>query len=308
MDSNEYLQLLKEGNRAKLFSFYGERNFDKLFNVFCNQPGIVNILEEINNSYSHNRLGYMYWKGLGVEKDYIKARYHLELAGTDNCYAQIKLGIIFLDGLGCKRDYNKAFICFNNAENMTYAKSLLAQMYYIGDGTPRNVEKAYRYCLDSSNEILSKYVLGMYYLNEKGDFQKALHYFRESLPISNYLLGFMYNNGFGVNRDTRKAFDYFVASLKTDIVNLSESKKELGNLYMLTSDPDKYMEDYFLNLLRKGEDIKEYNLFNWAIRVLNLRLENEKLTKTISEYETHINLSPDGKEYFELRDHFNSIK
>jgi hypothetical protein len=63
-----------------------------------------------------NNLGNLYYKGLGKEKDYGKAKKYYELAADQgNVHAQNNLGFIYKDGLGVEQDYGAAKKYFEKA-------------------------------------------------------------------------------------------------------------------------------------------------------------------------------------------------
>jgi len=83
------------------------------------------------NTSALSNLGDLYENGLGVERDYAKAKYYYELAAAQgHANAQYNLGILYLIGLGVERDYAKALECYElaAAQGCPVAQLRLEQM------------------------------------------------------------------------------------------------------------------------------------------------------------------------------------
>lgn len=98
-------------------------------------------------------LGVLYYEGISVEKDFIKARSYLQLAtslyGTNGSTI---LGEIYRDGLGVKQDYHQAMKYFL-AEDSSYGDQVyynIAQLYENGQGVAKNYSKAAEYYLKAA--------------------------------------------------------------------------------------------------------------------------------------------------------------
>ena len=65
------------------------------------------------NAYAQNNLGYMYYHGQGVEKDYKEAIKWYKLSAEQGfSSAQNNLGQMYQKGLGVEKDYEEAIILF----------------------------------------------------------------------------------------------------------------------------------------------------------------------------------------------------
>ena len=63
-------------------------------------------------------IGVIYYEGLGVKKDYVKARNFSEKAcKAGDELGCTNLGVLYLEGLGVKKDYAKARSLFEKACN-----------------------------------------------------------------------------------------------------------------------------------------------------------------------------------------------
>lgn len=106
-------------------------------------------LAELGNSGAAFRLGAKYLNGNGVEKDYKKAKYYLEIAAKKNhSYALYDLGYMYLYGEGVAQDYFKAYEYFERSADYDFppAYYIMGIMYYDGAGVKQNNKKAYELC------------------------------------------------------------------------------------------------------------------------------------------------------------------
>lgn len=122
--------------------------------------GIITIenlenLAKQGNGEAQYELGLRYYKGVGVEADYDKARKYLESAveNGENAAAYY-LGVIYYNGKGTPTDHAKAKACFEKAEadNNIFSSYYLGKLYYWGDGVEQDLQKADEY----KAKVLSK--------------------------------------------------------------------------------------------------------------------------------------------------------
>ena len=115
--------------------------------------GIISIenlenLAKQGNGEAQYELGLRYYKGIGVDTDYEKARQYLQ-AAVDNgaSGASYYLGVIYYNGKGTPTDHVKAKEYFEKAEsaNNIFSSYYLGKLYYWGDGVEQNYEKADAY-------------------------------------------------------------------------------------------------------------------------------------------------------------------
>jgi len=73
---------------------------------------------EQGNAEAQRRLAILYHFGMGVKKDYIKAReWYMLAAQQGDAYAQNNLGMMYVYGQGVVRDYKKAYAWLSTAES-----------------------------------------------------------------------------------------------------------------------------------------------------------------------------------------------
>ena len=91
-------------------------------------------------------LGSMYFDGIGVEQDYMKAyRWFKEAVNYNYIPAEYKLGLMHDEGTGIPKDYKKAARLYNKAAKRGFgpAQYGLGLLYANGHGTTQNNVKAY---------------------------------------------------------------------------------------------------------------------------------------------------------------------
>ena len=88
----------------------------------------------------------MYYQGLGVEKDYLKAmEWYQKAAAQGNANAQNNIGVLYENGgFGVEQDYSKAMEWYQKAtlQGVARAQYHIGILYLNGLGVPQNSEKA----------------------------------------------------------------------------------------------------------------------------------------------------------------------
>lgn len=178
---------------------------------------------------AYSNLGQMYYKGIGVESDYIEAEKWLKKAAThghnlagkiletlydengkvidvksikkviyngiekNNGKSFYDLGILYANGLGVVRNLNTALECFEKAAELGYGYSyeLIGTMYWIGfENIDRNYEKA-RYW-----------------------YEKAANFGSGNAKLN---LGVIYSKGLCVKTDYEKAVQFYISAANDGI-------------------------------------------------------------------------------------------
>ena len=166
-------------------------------------------------------LGFIYYYGVCVEKDYKKSKEYFERAAKENDVEAINfLGVIYYNGQGVEKNYVKAREYFEKCanENDILAIYYLGRIYYYGEGIDKDYKKAKEYFEECAkeNDIYAIYYLGrMYYYGEgvEKDYKKAREYF-EKCANENHIsgihyLGLIYYYGKGIQEDYKKAKECF---------------------------------------------------------------------------------------------------
>ena len=103
---------------------------------------LKNLAEQGNGDASYE-LGLRYYRGIGVDVDYEKAKNYLEFADKKGVGgASYYLGVIYYNGKGTPTNHAKAKEYFEKGEanNNVFSSYYLGKLYYWGDG----VEKDYK--------------------------------------------------------------------------------------------------------------------------------------------------------------------
>ena len=163
------------------------------------------------------KLGYYYEKGIGCEKDLVKARQYYELAAMHgDVKAKYNIGLFYYHN----KQYPQAFNLVKEAADMNYGKAclLLAYFYEHANGTSQNYLAA-RDCFVKALELGEKGVyhhLGVYsyygYGTEK-NYEEAFDYFYSGADEGEkecyYYLGVMYSKGEGIKKNHKQSFYWY---------------------------------------------------------------------------------------------------
>ncbi len=163
------------------------------------------------------KLGYYYERGIGCEKDLVKARQYYELAAMHgDIKAKYNIGLFYYRN----KQYPQAFNLVKESADMNYGKALLLLAYFYEHGI--NVAQDYesaRECYLKALELGEKgmyHSLGIYSYygyGTKQNLEEAFDYFyagaEEKEKECYYYLGVMYSKGEGIKRDYSQAFYWY---------------------------------------------------------------------------------------------------
>ena len=144
------------------------------------------------------------------EKDYQTAfDYYFENAEQGDSEIKCNLGIMYKIGKGTKRDFQKALYWFTKASEEGYekAKYQIGNMYEYGEGVKQNYLKALDYYIEVGKPI-SKNTIDKYKeIAENGDSELQ------------YKLGYMYENGIGVPKNSKSAVYWYEKAAENGMRN-----------------------------------------------------------------------------------------
>ncbi len=163
------------------------------------------------------RVGYYYYKGIGVKKDEGKTfEWNMEAAQHDDKEAQCNVGYCYQEGIGVEKNQAEAVKWYKKAaeQGNASAQCNLGICYDYGKGVERNYAEAakwYKKAAEQGNATAQNN-LGVCY--EKGvgverNYTEAVKWVRKS-ALQGYAraedkLGYFYNKGMGVTRDVFEA-------------------------------------------------------------------------------------------------------
>lgn len=152
----------------------------------------------------------------------------------------------------------KAFELFNEVYEKTgdnEAKFYVGEMTYYGLGTSKDLEKAYNIFMElyDIDRRAKEKIAGMYFSGDyvEEDGKKALDIYlelandgKDETGNANYLVGYIYQEGFGVEKDLQKSFEYMIKAA------------ELGNSEGLFWTGYKYFQG-------EGTEINDKEAIKW---------------------------------------------
>lgn len=169
---------------------------------------------------AQTKIGLMYERGMGVDKNYKQAMEWYEKAvqsGHAGAYARI--GFLYERGLGVTTDYAMAVKYYRKAieQGSDRAKALLGWLHQSGSGVENDLQKAFKLTEESISREPSGFCLAqMGFFYERGiyvdqDLAKARDYYEQASQKGNALgmsrLGFMYFKGRGADVDYARALE-----------------------------------------------------------------------------------------------------
>lgn len=122
------------------YTLYKQKNFTEAAEIFKK-------LSDEGNSKAQTRLGFMYYKGLGVKKDFENAvkYYKLAIENNENDRAALtNLGWMYQRGWGVNKNLKLSSELYLKAAEMNYAaaQNKIAESFEFGRGVKKNYEKA----------------------------------------------------------------------------------------------------------------------------------------------------------------------
>ena len=174
---------------------------------------------EGGNGFGQNMLANIYLE----QKNFQEALKWAKLsADGGNDYGKYTLATMYLGGLGSPEDKGKVVELLSQVADKgnVDAQNLLAQVYFYGlADTPLNWSKAFYLAGKAAAEPQSQGILATIYLYGIGaekDIDKGLNFAKKAAANGDLLgvnaLGVCYLNGYGVEKDEKKAFELFTKS------------------------------------------------------------------------------------------------
>ena len=194
-------------------------------------------------------IGIAYAKGDGVEADYQEARSWLEKAAAKGYpTAEERLGWIYRNGFGVAKDIEKAKELYESASALgnPEARNALAELYEQGEGVDRDINKAvelYRSAAADDHPVAMRHLAELLFTDDAvADKKEALAFCRRAVNAGDVEsiidLGLAYENGWGVDKDVKKAAELYQKSLSNGCesaeMRLEELKPEVQYLRGVT--------------------------------------------------------------------------
>lgn len=190
------------------------------------------------------KLAKRYEHGDGVSKNLETAAKYLQLSAEQGCvYAETDLGSYYARGIGVQKDFSQAFYWYHKAADSKdpLAEYCIGYAYANGDGVARDLNQAIQWWRQSAEhgQAEAENALGQLYFHGEGPGKTNYINYAESArwlgkaAVQNYVpamnnLAFMYQNGFGVQKNLSNAFHWYqVAANEGD----GEAQANLGLMY-----------------------------------------------------------------------------
>ena len=217
LTETELLALIKSADQSdvkamiKLADYYrSENDLDKAFK-YVHKSTLYSYPE------GERKLGYYYEKGIGCDKDLVKARQYYELAAMHgDVKAKYNIGLFYYRN----KQFPQAFNIVRDSADSNYGKAilLLAFFYEHAVGTEQNYAMAFD-CYNRALEVGEKGIyhhlgyLAYYGYGIPQNLDDAFNYFYEGANDGEkecyYYLGVMYAKGEGIKKDYSKAFYWY---------------------------------------------------------------------------------------------------
>lgn len=196
-----------------------------------------------DNVSSLNDLGCLSMWGVGTHRNMKMAvSYFMEASMKNNLFATLNLALLYQEGYGVEKDLTKARDLFMRAYESGYTDALVL-------------------CGDS------------YWESEDGmnpDYSKALACYQKAMlrrcPYAAFRLGWLYNEGLGVEQDTARALNYYKQAVS---MSYPDALADMGNFYrtgrLVERDYAKAME-YLQKAAAKGNVKAMYEIYQMFLR------------------------------------------
>ena len=199
------------------------------------------------------QLGNMYYKGQGVQQDYIKAMNWFRRAADQGlAKAQYYLGEMCRNGEGVARDYAEAVTWYRKAAEQGYVNAqILLGSYYKGQGVQQDYKEALKWFRRAAEQgnAPAQIQLSLMYHDGQGvqqDYAEAVKWCRKAAEQGDAdaqsALGAMYYKGQGVVQDNTEALKWFRRAAEQ---GLAQAQYYLGVMYHDGKGVDKnYIASY----------------------------------------------------------------
>ena len=266
----------KSGSQyEQALSYFNSKNYRKAYELFLPLANAGNVKAQF-------KLGVLYTKGWGVEKDESAAIYWYEKAAKAGLpKAQYNLGKTLIDrvfdGVSEPDDGKRALYWFKAAASsgMKEAENAVGIIYWSGRGVRRDYEEAVAWFQKAApkGSGMANFMLGIAHLFGLGtdeNLEKSAEYFRRAVDLGNeearYYLGLQYQQGLGVPKDEEKAMALIAQAAERGSVDAWFGMFEIYAYGLLGQEVDKKKAMMWLRKYCRGqtrrdyEDCVEYNL------------------------------------------------
>ncbi|BCS82571.1 putative Sel1-like repeat-containing protein [Cotonvirus japonicus] len=198
----------------------------------------VLILAESGDSQAQCNIGFMYKKGLGINKNIKQAiKWTKRSADQGNKYGQSELAYYYETGYGVSFDIKKAIELYTNASNQNYTSASRALAYLYRTSVYYDILKSAKIYEQEAlkGNCVAQFALGMRYRFGEGVVRNddlAIYWITmaadQGLIMAKNCLASMYKKGICVSRNHKKALEILTSIIHFDHKN---TKLILASLY-----------------------------------------------------------------------------
>ncbi len=199
-------------------------------------------LKEANNGnvVAMSNMGFIYAKGIGVEKNEAEAlAWYKKAAEKGHLTSQYNLGVMYSKGRGTTQDFGKSFKWYKLAAKQgdVMAQATVAMMYAKGIGTEKNYVEAVNWYERAAvkGHANSQHILANMYMKGRGVEKNMKEAFKLYKAAANYghinaqlMLAYLYGKGQGVKRDDTRAYYWYLKAAEQGNPN---AQYNLGVIY-----------------------------------------------------------------------------
>ncbi len=168
-----------------------------------------------------SNLGFMYVKGIGIEKNEEDGvKWYRKAAELGHLTSQFNLGVMYAKGRGVEQNYVESLKWYKMAAEQgdLTAQATIGMMYAKGIGCKKDSEAARRWYQKaaSKGDVNAQYNLGNMYAKGIGadvDESEAFRWYQQAAeqdhPNAQLNLAYMYGKGQGIERDDTKSFEWY---------------------------------------------------------------------------------------------------
>ena len=259
---------------------------------------------------AQNKLGICYDNGYGVPKNAAKAVEYFKKAAEQGLdWGQYYLADKYYMGTGCEKDSVKAAFWFEKAasQGLVDAQSVLAWGYFNGIIVNKDIKKALDWIEKAAQQgdAEAQNDAGYMYLEKSPytNYEKAAYWILKSVnqnyPVAFNNLGWLYEHGYGVEKNLNQAFTYYKKA--ADLDN-SGGMRHVGEFYENGWVVEKDVLEaaiWYKKAAKAGNDKAKDNLSSITARLSNKGTtpSSPRQETTYASTNTVKDLPPMGKRY-----------
>lgn len=241
--ANEPCELFKAPANYTGFEYHKITDTEKISNPALRELVNKKTRESSENVSALNDLGCLSVSGLGMPRNLrMGVAYFMEASMKNNLFGMLNMAKIYQEGLGIDKNLEKARELYNKAYEVGYTDAMVL-------------------CGDSYWETT---------VNGEPDFAQALACYQKAFfrrcPYAAYRLGWLYNEGLGVERDPQKAWEYYQQAVS---MQYADAMTDVGIFYrdgILTEQNYTKALDCLHKAAAKGNARAMYELYQMYLR------------------------------------------